>query len=579
MRYSAAWILLWCFSGSAHALEVWLASTERCNSCAIYERVAQQRGYGRALRYGSGGGAVTIPILSIDKGVLAADIANQLPVADGPKSPNWDVTLTVIVVDAGRVITAGNIASSADNNELRHSDAVMFPPAEPAPNDPSLHDEDLYAAFFTSHWNLEYFVDIALGKQAARVPHSLIDLASPEPASLGPTNVILWGSSGTPLENALFIPTRIAEIRSAVERANLGAVRYFTLFGHGPNVAGNDTSYIADGVTRFRRADLPADFGADAASLNKVLTGVLHTERAHTLLVQVGHSGPTGSPLWGHGLTVTPADLEPIVHEGAGSMIMVSGACNGGMFAKAAQCGFFAAHPDVKASGCQLSPEALETSDDYLRYFFRAATGAADTAKRSRQPTTLYDAHWYAATRLENHQLSYTTTDALIDDYFASHPEALPAALTVAEIRSAARTMTRAEIEAVDALTSRPRARDADTADRLRRREPRRGREARRRARGGVCGAQFDHGAALQADAAAARAARRVRRSAGRGSRVRGGCDLRTAIPTRFLSNERRQVACTERGLTRRQCAPLESGQAAAQVSVVRNTGERVFFR
>ena len=76
-----------------------------------------------------------------------------------------------------------------------------------------------------------------------------------------------------------------------------------------------------------------------------------------------------------------------------------------------------------------------------------------------RQPATLYDAHWYAATRLENHQLSYTTTDALIDDYFASHADALPAALTVAEIRSAARTMTRAEIEAVDALTaaSRPR--------------------------------------------------------------------------------------------------------------------------
>ena len=59
--------------------------------------------------------------------MLAADIANQLPVADGPKSPYWDVTLTVIVVDAGRVITAGNIASSADNNELSHSDAVMLP--------------------------------------------------------------------------------------------------------------------------------------------------------------------------------------------------------------------------------------------------------------------------------------------------------------------------------------------------------------------------------------------------------------------------------------------------------------------
>src|SRR5213075_3119783 len=120
---------------------------------------------------------------------------------------------------------------------------------------------------------------------------------------------------------------------------------------------------------------------------------------------------------WGHGLTLTAADLEPIQRESGGALIMVSGACNGGQFAKAVQCGFFAAHPEVKASGCQLSPAALETSDDYLRLFFRAATGAAATAgatptsarSRAAPAPTLYDAHWYASTRLEDHQLSYTT--------------------------------------------------------------------------------------------------------------------------------------------------------------------------
>jgi len=457
MRYSVLWILLCSFSASAHALEIWLASTERCNGCGIYERVAQQRGYGRALRYGSGGAALTIPILSIDKGVLAADILSQLPDSEGPGNPNWDVTLTVLVVDAGRVITAGNIASSADNNELRHSDAVMFPPAAPSENDPALRGDDIYNAFFASHWNLEYFVEVALGKRPARVPTPPVNLASPEPATLGASNVILWGSAGTPLDNALFIPTRIAEIRSALESMNLGAVRYLTLYGHGPHVAGNDTSYISDGATRFERADLPADFAADAVGLNAVLTAVLHADRAHTLLVQVGHSGPAGSPLWGHGLTLTAAEVAPLAHDAAGSMIMVSGACNSGLFAKAVQCGFFAAHPDVLASGCQLSPAALATSDDYLRHFFRAATTSADSAsgaKRNRQPRTLYDAHWYASTRLENHQLSYTTTDALIDDYFASHPDALPTSTTVAQIRAGAKVLTRAEIEAVEELTA-----------------------------------------------------------------------------------------------------------------------------
>jgi hypothetical protein len=441
-------------AGRAQALEIWLASTQSCNSCELYQRAAQARGYGRALRYADGAGP-TIPILSIDKGVLASDVASQLPADIGRQSKFWDVTLLVLVVDAGRVLAAGNIAESADNNELRHSRAVMFPPAAPADDDPALRDESLYAEFFASHWNLEYFVDVALGKRPKRGPAQPIDLASAAPAALGPRNVILWGSAATPLANALFIPTRLAEIRAALERMSLGGLRFVTLYGHGPGVEGNDTSFIAEGRTEFKRADVHADYAADGAGLSSVLIGVLRAERARTLLVQVGHSGPTGAPLWGHGLTLVPADLEPIKREPGGALIMVSGACNGGQFAKAVQCGFFAAHPDVRASGCQLSPAALETSDDYLRYFFRAAAGAdADARKRGARPATLYDAHWYASTRLEDHALSYTTTDALIDDYFAAHADKLPETMTVAELRRAAPTLARAEADALTALTA-----------------------------------------------------------------------------------------------------------------------------
>ena len=67
MRYWVVLIALCSLSRSVSALEIWLASTERCNSCALYERAAQQRGYGRALHHGSGSAALTIPILAIDK--------------------------------------------------------------------------------------------------------------------------------------------------------------------------------------------------------------------------------------------------------------------------------------------------------------------------------------------------------------------------------------------------------------------------------------------------------------------------------------------------------------------------------
>jgi hypothetical protein len=450
-------LLLAFAAADANALEVWLASTLDCNSCALYERVAQQRGYGRALQYADRGG-LTIPILQIDKGVLAEDVIDQLPEDLGPKSPNWATQLLVLVMDVDRVLIAGNIAESADNTQLHYAEAAMFPVAEPADGDPALSRGNPYAAFFVENWNIEYFVDVALGKRPRRPPASLIDLEAAEPAALGARNVILWGSAGTPLANAQFIPTRLGEIRSALDAMSLGSPRFITLYGHGPRIQGNDTSTIVDGRTRFERARLHTDYGADAAGLNAVLTGVREARGAHTLLVQVGQSGPTGAPLWGHGLTLTATDLQPLA---GANLVMVSGACNGGQFALAAQCGFFAAHPEVNASGCQLSPAAIAASDDYLRLFFRSASGAVPAAapasgQRSRSRSvlpSLYDAHWYASTRLEDHQISYTTTDALIDAYFDEHPEAVPTGVTVAQIQAAAQARPRAEAEAAAALT------------------------------------------------------------------------------------------------------------------------------
>src|SRR5690606_18615364 len=196
-------------TASAEALELWLARGESCEACLIYQRVAQARGYRGVVRHAG----LEIPILSIDKNVLAADVLEQLPDDVGPTSPSWDTTLTVLVMDVGRVVFAASIAESADERALRLPDAVMFPPD--APDDgPVPRVEDLRTQFFAREWNLEYFVDVALGRNPRRAAVRLIDLAAPEPAALGARNVVLWGSASTPLENSLLTPTRIEEIRS-----------------------------------------------------------------------------------------------------------------------------------------------------------------------------------------------------------------------------------------------------------------------------------------------------------------------------------------------------------------------------
>ena len=133
---------------------------------------------------------------------------------------------------------------------------------------------------------------------------------------------------------------------------------------------------------------------------------------------------------------------------------MVSGGCHSGIFASAVQCGFFAAHPDVLASGCQLSEEAIATSDDYLKLFFDGLQRSPDTADAAAAAVTLEEAHWYASTRIEDHQLSYTSVDALVDAYFAAAPNELPDTVSVAQLRRVAERATPAEARAFAELTA-----------------------------------------------------------------------------------------------------------------------------
>lgn len=458
-RIIAPVVLCFCFANGAGAsIEIWLARSSQCNSCEIFRQAAENRQYGEALRYDDNGKELIIPIKTVAKESLDKDLLNQLPEKVWQNS-DWELALTVLVVDQGHVLGFGNIADSADNRNLRHSESVMFPPDTPEDDNPALLRQNIYTPFFVKNWNLEYFAELALGQRSPRQSVPMVDLKSPNPVSLRPTNVIIWGSAGTPLGSSLFIPTRISEIRSLLESLDIEGINYITLYGHGPDVPGNDTSYMVDGKTRFKRADLPVDMAADAESLNRVFTGILDNESSRSLLIQVGHSGPAGSPLWGSGLTLLPSDLAPLDDKSVSALVLVSGACHGGMFARVGQCGFFAAHPDVIATGCQLSPEALETSDDYLRYFFQAATDAnmpnsAMSNTSSRKMPTLSAAHWYATTHLEDHQISYSTTDAIIDEYFSSHPERLPASMTVREILASADVLTEDERRALEKLTS-----------------------------------------------------------------------------------------------------------------------------
>jgi hypothetical protein len=441
------WPLAAADSSSSGGLEVLLAQSEQCNSCKIFDKVSARHGYGDELVYRTHGTLMRIPIRRVSKDALEPQLLTQLAGDSGPGGHYWPLQLTVIVVRDGRVLSFGNIADSTDIREAKVAAERMVPPAHPPPDHPSLQEKFDYEGYFLEHWNLEYFVAVALGDLLPRSGNGrLVDSESGTGLILGSRNVILWGAAGTPIKNGLFISQRIREIRSILQRQlRVSEPRIVALYAGGPDSKTNDTSVVRNGAVSFMHADLPVDVAADLPGIEAVFTGIRRLER-QTLLIHVGHSGPAGIPIWGLLGTVIPEDLAALSEPPAGGVVMVSGGCHSGAFARAVHCGFFAAHPDVVSTGCQLSESAIEHSDDYLHLFF-------DRIRQRGMRTQLEDAHWYASTRLEDHQISYTTVDALADSYFHATPQRLPPSMTVQEIRRLKSSATPVEAAALQALT------------------------------------------------------------------------------------------------------------------------------
>jgi hypothetical protein len=435
---------------NSHELELWLASGPECNSCEIFAELSQRRGYAREVRYERGADTVVVPIERVDKSTLPVNVLNQLSGDSGPSSRHWPIQLTVLVVRNGTVLSFGNIADSADLRTAKIAEVRMKPPARPTPDHPALSDTTDYRSYFLDHWNLEYFVSIALGDRS-KTEARFIDLdASPAP-QVGTTNVILWGAGGIPLKNGLFISQRIQEVRAVLERELADRnPRFITLYGRGPSGDSNDTSVRRNGAVSFFHPQFPIDYAADLAGVSSVFSALKRAHGKHSLLVHVGHSGPNGIPIWGMLGTFTPEDLSRISATRQSELIMISGGCHSGVFARAVQCGFFAAHPEVVSTGCQLSQEAVGRSDDYLRWFFASISQHRATGEN----VSLERAHWDASVRLEQHQISYTTVDALADAYFMANADALPQHMTVSDIRKLRPTATVSEAQALDVLTS-----------------------------------------------------------------------------------------------------------------------------
>jgi hypothetical protein len=134
----------------------------------------------------------------------------------------------------------------------------------------------------------------------------------------------------------------------------------------------------------------------------------------------------------GSALTLMPDELKAGFDKTNKPIILVSGSCHSGLFADVAQCVYYAAHPEAISTGCQTSLEAIESTDDYLKYFFLQNNLNADANEDGQ--VSFDEAHWYASSKLEKHNISYSDFDATVDEYFTEHPDAVSKAIPLSTL-------------------------------------------------------------------------------------------------------------------------------------------------
>lgn len=412
---STVWFSFSVFS----APEIWLLSGKDCNICELFDEVKQKRGYGEELLVAG----KRYPIRHVDKSSLPDFLT--LAIGDGVDSRHWPLQLTVAIVDNETLLYYGNIAQSADFSQAFLNKEYMKPRREVPLEE--LHDYGFnYLEFFRQQFNLEYFVNVALYGATPHKDNALTIKLSSD-FQKNQANLSIWGSAMQPAANGLFISTRINQLQSKLENHDP-----LVIFAHGKDAEAMDTLTLKDDKYTFVKAPVKADFAADLDGLQDWFSTIKNSEKNNHLIVQVGHSGPNGSPVWGHSLPLDKPLLQSTIEKTGKDTVLVSGSCHSGLFAGAASCGFYAAHPEAIATGCQTSLSAIEASDDYLKFFF------SDDKQRdlnNDEKVTFNEAHWYASSRLEHHNISYTDTDAIIDDYFLKHPESLGQGISLQKLK------------------------------------------------------------------------------------------------------------------------------------------------
>jgi hypothetical protein len=317
-----------------------------------------------------------------------------------------------------------------------------------------------HAAYVTDlylrSWNLDWYYRLALdpGISRSRNEAWITSGAGRPSLQLGSANVVLASTASGAADNEIFNAIRIEEIRDVLTQSLAVRPEQLNIYYGGGSARGPNALEVRDRRISLVRRDVDgaSPFTPDAA------LGIFESIRAkpgsRNLLVLIGHGNPDGAGMWSSPVALSPSSLRSLHEYGGGDDVLVSGNCFGGVMARAMNCGFFGARPDVVATGCQADAAEVAQSRDYLHVFFSSLKPAARKVADAdgNGAISFAEAHWHASTAGDARNITYTSVDALADAWFDANSGTLPSALSVAEIRTLASQAPPAEARALEHL-------------------------------------------------------------------------------------------------------------------------------
>jgi hypothetical protein len=274
-----------------------------------------------------------------------------------------------------------------------------------------------------------------------KVPQPLVANPGFRP-TLGSSNILVVGTANLPLNNPLFTGMTIDKVKKSLGEIGATAAKV-VLYGSGQDAICDTCQSLAgdgaEGSSERQEELIKYNVAADASPTRENIVSFFMAAKKgrsqNNLVVLVGHGETSGFPTWTDPFDPFSADEMSRLHRFTGANdVLVSGNCFGGVMANSMSCSFTAASPTTTASGCWTDARSGKNLDDYVSLFFRAL-GDPKADLKGDGKITFAEAHAYAIANAAKEDKPYATTDALADEYFRQHPEALPETIDIKQIR------------------------------------------------------------------------------------------------------------------------------------------------